>query len=275
MVALVLLSSLCAAFAFGPWLSPHSLTSMDTSALNAPPTWSHPFGTDPIGRDILIRALAGGRTTMGTALSVTALTTVVGAVIGAVAGYRGGLVDVVVQQVVDLALVVPALAVLLVASIRFATTPVSVALLLSALLWPTAARLVRAEVLSLKEREFVAGAQAVGASDTRVLLRHLLPHLVGVITVNATILLATAVVLESTLAFLGLGVRPPTPTLGGLVGAGRSHLESNPAVVLAPAGIIVALTMCVHVLGDGIRDAFDPARGRVRGDGQEAAARRR
>ncbi len=261
-LAACVLVLLVTAFVVGPWLTPHTVSGVDTQTLGAAPSWRHPFGTDPIGRDVFTRTLAGGRTTLLTAVIVAGLATLIGLVAGAAAGYRGGFVDTLVSQVVNLTLLTPALVVLLVVAVRFATTPVGVAILLAVLLWPTTARVVRAEVLALKSAEFVAGAEAVGASTWRILRHHLLPHLVGVITVNATLLLATAVVLESTLAFLGLGTAPPTPTLGGLVGAGRSQLESNPVVVLGPAGVIVALTLSVHVLGDRLQAVFRGRGGR-------------
>lgn len=257
-VALGVFVVLVVAFVAGPVIAPYTPTGVDPTALNTPPSLAHPFGTDPIGRDLLVRTLVAGRTSLLTAVLVAGLTTVIGVGVGALAGYRGGALDVVLSQIINLVLIVPALVVLLVTATRFATGPVSVAVLLAALLWPMTARLVRAEVLALRDAEFVASAVSIGAGGLRIFRRHLLPHLVGLIVVNATLLLAAAVVIESTLAFLGLGVPPPTPTLGGLVGAGRSYLESNPVVVLAPTAVIVAFTLSVHVIGDAVRAGFDP-----------------
>ena len=258
LLAAVMLVLLALMFLVGPWLSPYGFTERDVTAMNSGPTLSHPFGTDTIGRDILVRTFLGGRFSLRIALIVALLTTFIGTVLGAMAGYFGGKTDAFINQLINLFLIIPALVVLLVVGVRFAASPNSIAFLLAILLWPTIARVVRGLFMQYKEQEFVLAAKAAGARAPRIMFRHILPNTFGPVVVNATLLIGVAIILESTLSFLGVGVQPPTPTLGNLVAEAKGQLDSKPSGVLIPGGFIVAITLCVNFLGDGLRDALDP-----------------
>lgn len=254
----VVLVLLAIAFWVGPWLSPYEFDEI-TPDIRQGPSLEHPFGTDDIGRDLMVRTFTGGRFSLRIALLVAGLTTVLGTAFGALAGYAGGRVDAIVNQVINLFLIVPVFVVLLVVAIRWGGEPTTVAVLLAVLLWPTIARVVRGLVLAVKEQEFVLAAVAAGARPGRIVFRHLLPNVIGPVVVNATLLIGIAIVFESTLSFLGLGVRPPTPTLGNLIQEAKGAIDSAPSRILIPGGFVVLITLCVNYLGDGLRDALDPS----------------
>jgi peptide/nickel transport system permease protein len=258
LIAAIVLALLAIAFLVGPWLSPYGFSERDVLNMRSGPTAEHPFGTDTIGRDLMVRTFYGGRFSLRIALIVALLTTFIGTVVGAIGGYFGGTVDTVVNQLINLFLIIPALVVLLVVGVRYAASPNSIAFLLAILLWPTIARVVRGLFLQYKEQEFVLAAKAAGARAPRIMFRHILPNTFGPIVVNATLLIGVAIILESTLSFLGVGVQPPTPTLGNLIEQAKGQLDSKPSAVLIPGGFIVAITLCVNFLGDGLRDALDP-----------------
>jgi peptide/nickel transport system permease protein len=258
MAAAVLLMLLAIVFIVGPWWSPYSFSEQDFFALNSGPTREHPFGTDTIGRDIMVRTFIGGRFSLRIALFVALMTTAIGTVIGAFAGYFGGAVDAVLSQMINLFLIVPTLVILLVVGLRYAASPNSIAIILALLLWPQIARVVRGLFLQFKEQEFVLAAKAAGAKAPRIMFRHILPNTFGPIVVNATLLIGTAIIIESTLSFLGVGVQAPIPTLGNLINESKGQLDTKPSAVLVPGGFIVAIALCVNFLGDGLRDALDP-----------------
>jgi peptide/nickel transport system permease protein len=259
MVAALVLVLLAVAFVVGPWLSPWGFTQIDPTAFgSARPSLEHPFGTDHIGRDLMVRTFHGGRFSLRIALFVALLTTAIGTVIGAVSGYFGGRIDAFFNQVINLFLIIPVLVILLVVGVRYGSSPNSIALLLAVLLWPTIARVVRGLFMQYKEQEFVIAARSAGAKAPRIMFRHILPNTFGPIVVNATLLVGVAIILESTLSFLGVGVTMPTPTLGNLINESKGSMDSKPFSVLVPGGFIVAITLCVNFLGDGLRDALDP-----------------
>ena len=258
MASAVILLLLVIAFVVGPWLSPYGFAEQDFSALNQGPSAEHPFGTDTIGRDIMVRTFLGGRFSLRIALFVSLLTTFIGTVVGAIAGYFGGTLDTILNQVINLFLIVPALVVLLVVGVRFGSSANGIAVLLALLLWPTIARVVRGLFIQYKEQEFVLAARAAGARAPRIMFRHILPNTFGPIVVNATLLIGTAIILESTLSFLSVGVQDPTPTLGNLIEKAKGSLDTKPSATLIPGGFIVAIALCINFLGDGLRDALDP-----------------
>jgi ABC-type dipeptide/oligopeptide/nickel transport system permease subunit len=206
----------------------------------------------------MVRTFHGGRFSLRIALFVALLTTAIGTVIGAIAGYFGGRIDSFLNQVINLFLIIPTLVILLVVGVRYGSSPNSIALLLAVLLWPTIARVVRGLFMQYKEQEFVIAARSAGARAPRIMFRHILPNTFGPIVVNATLLVGVAIILESTLSFLGVGVTMPTPTLGNLINESKGSMDSKPFSVLVPGGFIVAITLCVNFLGDGLRDALDP-----------------
>jgi len=261
-ISVVMLLLVTLAFVLGPVLSPYSIEETDVLNRLSGPTLAHPFGTDSIGRDLMVRTLDGGRYSLRIALIVSLLTTTIGTVVGALSGYLGGWIDTLLSQLTNLFLIVPALVVLIVVSRRFGGSPNATAVLLGILLWPQIARIVRGLFLQFKEQEFVLAARAAGARSGRIMFRHILPNTVGPIVVAATLLVSTAIILESTLSFLGLGVQPPNTTLGTLVDNARGALDSRPYELLLPAGFIVIVTLSINFLGDALRDALDPTSGR-------------
>lgn len=264
LVAGLLLVLMAVAFWVGPKLSPYEFTEI-TIDIKQGPSLSHPFGTDPIGRDLMVRTFHGGRFSLRIAIVVALLTTAIGTMIGAVSGYLGGVVDTILSQLTNLFLIVPAIVVLLVVGIRWGASPNTVAVLLAFLLWPQIARVVRGLFLQYKEQEFVLAAKASGAGAARIMFRHIIPNTFGPIIVNTTLLVGVAIILESTLSFLGLGVEPPTPTLGNLVEEAKGAIDSQPSRVLLPGGFVLLIALCINFLGDGLRDALDPTSRRVRG----------
>jgi len=244
----------------GPLFWPYSYTQI-TNQFGTGPSAQHWFGTDPIGHDMFAQVMHGTATTIKTALLVAVVATVIGALIGALAGYYGRWADQALMRFTDLVLAVPLLAVLLVLANKFskqANSWLFVALLLAVLLWTYLARLVRGTFLSLREREFIEAEHAIGASDRRIILRHLIPNAAGAIVVNATLTVANAILIGAALSFLGLGIQPPDVDLGTLIAAGEGDATALPWLFYFPALFIVLAILSVNFIGDGLRDALDP-----------------
>jgi ABC-type dipeptide/oligopeptide/nickel transport system permease subunit len=238
-----------------------------TDEFSTPPSWTHPMGTDDIGHDSMARILRGSQKSVQVALLVALLSTTFGAVLGALAGYYRGSVDSVLMRFTDLVLTVPAIAILAVLAATVADRAGNwffIALVLAALLWTYIARVVRGQFLSLREKEFVEAARALGASDRRIIFRHLLPNATGAIIVNATITVAIAILLEAALSYLGVGIRPPDTSLGLLIQDGQQAATTRPWLFYFPGLIIIIIALTVNFVGDGLRDAFDPTQTRVR-----------
>lgn len=257
-VSLFLLVLMILAFFFAGRLSNYTFDAVDVTKRLESPSLLHPFGTDEIGRDLFVRTMLGGQYSVRVALQVALLATAIGTILGAIAGYFGRWVDTAISQVINLILIVPALIVLAVFAQRFGGSPVGLALVLSGLLWTRIARVVRGVVMQYKEQEFVLAAKAVGAKPVRIVMRHILPNVVGSVLVEITLLLGTAIVLESTLSFLGLGVQPPIPTLGNLIQQSKGAIDDAPLRVLLPGFFVVFFVLFINFLGDGLRDALDP-----------------
>jgi peptide/nickel transport system permease protein len=241
--------------------APYAFDEFDFNHVLEGPTTegNHLFGTDELGRDYLSRVVYALRTSLGVALLVAGLATLIGTFVGAMAGYYGGVIDNLLMRLVDLILVVPFLAVLLVLSAYLGEgKPIRVGIILALLIWVGLARIVRGVFLSLREKEFVEAARAAGAGDFRIMFRHMLPSTVGPVVVTMTLLVATAILIEAALSFLGFGVQPPTPALGKLIGDGAAGGFENWWLVTFPGVVIVALALAVNFIGDGLRDALDP-----------------
>jgi ABC-type dipeptide/oligopeptide/nickel transport system permease subunit len=238
-----------------------------TPEFSSAPSWEHPFGTDGIGHDTLAQVLRGAQRSMIIALLVALLSTTVGTLVGALAGYFGGAVDFALMRMTDLVLTVPSFAVFALLSNRFANREngwLFLSFVLAGLLWMTVARVVRGVFLSLREKEFVEAARALGAGHSRIIFRHLLPNAVGPIIVNATVTVATAILVETTLSYLGLGVRLPDTSLGLLVSEGSAAAQTRPWLFYFPGLFIVVIALTINFVGDGLRDAFDPTQTRAR-----------
>jgi peptide/nickel transport system permease protein len=259
--SLIVLLIACVVAIFPAAIAPYAFDEFDFEHIVQPPTTEgkHYFGTDQLGRDYFSRVIFALRTSLGVALLVAGLATLIGTIVGAVAGYYGGWIDNLLMRTVDLILVVPFLAVLLVLSAYLGEgKPIRVGIILALLIWVGLARIVRGVFLSLREKEFVEAARAAGASDMRIMFRHMLPSTVGPIVVTMTLFVATAILLEAALSFLGFGVQPPTPALGKLIGDGAGEGFSSWWLVTFPGLVIVILALAVNFIGDGLRDALDP-----------------
>jgi len=266
MIALIVLILITLVSFFGPRFYPWSFDELSPD-LSQGPSLDHWMGTDELGKDLFAKVMRGAQKSLQVGLLVAVLATFVGVVMGALAGYYRGVLDSILMRVTDLFLVIPALAVLLVVSNRFRGQSgnwFAIAMVITAFAWMYQARLTRSEFLSLREREYVEAARAVGASDRRIMLRHMLPNSIGSIIVNATLTIAAAILTESALSFLGFGVAPPDTSLGRLVSDGVQAARTRPWLFYFPGLWLVAILLCVNFVGDGLRDAFDPKQERVR-----------
>lgn len=236
---------------------------------NLGPSAKHWFGTDELGRDQLTRIMYASHVSMTIGLLVAIVSTAIGTFIGAVAGYFGGWVDQLLMRVTDLFLVVPAIAAIAIAQqglagrdlpiVGHVSTTTLIIGIMSVLFWQTIARVVRGLFLSIKEKEYVDAARASGASSWRIMFRHILPNVVGPIVVNATLVVAAAILLESALSFLGFGVRPPAVSLGSMLSQSESAVGTRTAYLIYYPGLaLLVIVLAVNFLGDALRDAFDP-----------------
>jgi peptide/nickel transport system permease protein len=260
--ALVLVVALGGLFA--PWLTPYSPTAISMENALQPPGPSHPFGTDAFGRDVLSRVMHGARFSLQVGVVSRLLALALGTFLGLIAGYFGGRADQAVMRLADMTLAYPGL--LLLIAVMAAVGPSKTALFvaLGIVGWAGVARLVRAQVLSLKEREFVLAIRSLGASDAAVIARHLLPNVMTPILVIFSMGLGASIMAESSLSFLGLGAQPPQPSWGSMISGGLDYLRVAPWLSLAP-GLVVTLTVLgFNLLGDALRDIYDPRLGRSR-----------
>lgn len=241
-----------------PWIAPYAYDEPDYAAMNAVPSLQHPMGTDQLGRDELTRVLYGGRVSLMLGLGVGVFSTLIGAVFGIISGYYGRLMDVGVMGFTDFMLTLPFIPMLLVLGSVFHFTAFTITIVLVLLLWMTIARLVRGEVLAVRNQEYVQAARAIGVPDFKIMLKHILPNVVGVMVVQATLTVAAAIITESAISFLGLGIQPPTPSWGNMLQDSRTTMTTQWWLTWFPGIMIVITVLCVNFLGDGLRDALDP-----------------
>lgn len=242
----------------GPWLVPYDPVSQDLPLRLAAPSWSHPLGLDELGRDLLARLLAGARVSLFVGCAVVGISALVGVTVGATAGYLGGKTDAVVGRFMDVLLAFPGilLAIALVAVLGPSLRNVVLALVTIG--WVGYARLVRGQVLKVRELEFIQAARALGAPLPRVLIRHVIPSTFSAVSVQATLGMAGAIIAEASLSFLGLGVQPPTPSWGTMLDAGRAHLFDAPHLTIVPGAAIALLVLGFNFVGDALRERLDP-----------------
>jgi peptide/nickel transport system permease protein len=267
----VVLGAMVLAVLLGPLLWPVPIDEIDFSVRLQGPSLEHPFGTDDLGQDLLARMLYGGRISLAVGFAAMAVAVIVGTVIGAIAGISRGSVDAALMWLTDLFLSLPQLPLLLLIiylfrdSLRELVGPemgvfILIVLVIGGFRWMPVARLVRAQFFSLREKEFVEAARALGASKTRLVVRHILPNSLGPVIVAATIDVAAAIIAESTLSFLGLGFPPDIPTWGRLLYDAKDHLDFAPHWALFPGAAIFLTVLAINFIGDGLRDALDPRR---------------
>ena len=260
-IAVVVLLIVALSAVFAPLLAPYDPTAqLDIARLpSQPPSLAHPLGTDPFSRDVLSRLLYGSRISLAVGLGAVLLAMSFGIAVGAVAGFLGGAVDAVLMRFVDAALSIPRLLVLImVASLWGSLGLVPLTLLMAGTGWFAVSRLVRAETLALREREFILAARALGASPARILVRHVLPNVAAPALVAATLGIANVILLEAGLSYLGIGVRPPTASWGAIIQDGAERVSDLWWLTLFPGLAILVTVFACNALGDALRDAFDP-----------------
>ena len=265
LVALVLFGLVAV---FAKQIAPYGYDEQNYDLLYHSPTldgW-HVLGTDELGRDYLSRVIYGLQTSLWVAFFVAFVSTLIGTVIGAISGYYGGTIDNLLMRFTDLILVIPLLAVLLAAAsfLNQDGSPFKAALLIATLIWVGLARILRGLFLSLRQKEFVEAAKASGASDLRIIVRHILPNCIGPIVVTMTLIVAGAILLEAALSFLGFGIKPPHPSIGSLIDSGADAGLQAWWLVTFPGLVIALVALAINFVGDGLRDALDPTQRRVR-----------
>lgn len=258
-VGLVVLAVLTSLAAFAPVISPYDAESTQLLAIFDPPSLQHPMGMDDLGRDLATRILYGGRVSLSVGLLAVVVAISLGTLVGMISGYYGRWVDAILMRIVDMMYSIPSLFVLILLGVYFhGLSVLQIVLVLGLLRWMTSARLVRAQFLSLKEREFVEAARAIGARDLRIIVRHILPNTLAPIIVTATLGVAGAIIAESTLSFLGLGIQPPTPSWGNMLKDATTDMERAPWTAIYPGVFIFLAVVSINFVGDGLRDALDP-----------------
>lgn len=259
-VASLVVLTLLAVCCFGAsWIAPYPRNAQNLLDASQQPSATHWLGTDALGRDYLSEALYAGQLSLMIGLGVALLATLVGTAAGAVAGYLGGWADEVIMRVADLFMIVPPIAVLALSLQGLGPSPVTIVIVLSNLGWTMIARVVRSQVIQLRHQEFVEAARVVGARGPRILVRHLLPNLTGLIVVNVSLSVAMAIILESTISFLGYGVQPPQSSWGNMLTQAASLIGTSQSYLLYVPGMAILVTvLAVNFLGDGLRDALDP-----------------
>ncbi len=270
-VSLVVLLLLVLGISFGKLLWPVPIDDIDFAAQLAGPSWAHPFGTDDLGQDLLAQMIYGGRISLAVGVAAMLVAVILGVLVGAVSGMASGRLDALLMWLTDLFLSLPQLPLLLLVIYLFRSALaqalglegglfVLIVLVIGGLRWMPVARLVRAQFLSLREKEFVEAARALGASRVRLVVRHILPNALGPVIVTGTVEVANAIIAESTLSFLGLGFPPDTPTWGRILFNAKDNLDSNPHWALFPGAAIFLAVLSINFIGDGLRDALDARR---------------
>lgn len=256
-LGLAVLLSIGLASLFAPLISPYSPEAINLRNMLQGSSAEHLLGTDNLGRDVLSRLLYAGRTSFSLALGVVVLTTVIGSILGALAGFFAGRMDSGISLLVDTMLSIPSLALAMVASAFVELTTYRLVVILSLVSWPTIARLVRAQVISLKAQSFAEASAALGARALRTLFGHIFPNTLTPVIVAASLLVANAILIESALSFLGFGVPPPTATWGGMLNESQLYYREAPWLAIFPGIVITLVVSSINFVGEGLREAFD------------------
>jgi oligopeptide transport system permease protein len=255
-----ILAVLALAAVAGPPLLDYREDEIDWSHMAVPPfeAAGHWLGTDRLGRDLLVRTLLGLRVSLAIALAATLVSLVIGVAWGAIAGYRRGRTDALMMRFVDVLYALPQVFFVIILTVVFGRGPLTILAAIGAFGWLTMARIVRGQALALRERDFVEAAVVGGAGTTRIVVRHIVPNLLGPVIVYATLSLPQAILLESFLSFLGIGVQEPLASLGNLIADGAADMETAPWILAVPATCLMLVVVCCNFLGDSLRDALDP-----------------
>lgn len=258
MVGLIVVGFLFLLALSAPWLAPYSPTAYDLDTVLQPPSWTHPFGTDEEGRDLLSRILFGARISLTVGFVGVGLYVLVGIVMGALAGYYGGWVDHLISRSIEIMLCFPTFFLILAVLAFVGPSLYNIMLVIGLTSWPGIARLTRGEFLRLRKQDFVSASMVVGASSSRVIFRHILPNSLAPVLVSATFGVASAILVESSLSFLGFGVQPPTPSWGEALSQSRDFMDIAWWLALFPGAAIFVTITAYNLVGEGLRDAIDP-----------------
>lgn len=243
---------------FAPLISPYNPNAIDKKHVLEPPSLKHPFGTDELGRDIMSRVIWGSRISLSVGFVAVGIATIIGIILGALSGYYGRWLDSVIMRFVDIMLSIPTFFLIL-AVIAFIGPGIwNIMVIIGLTSWMGVSRLVRAEFLTLKEREFVIAARGLGASDIRIIFKHIMPNSLAPVIVSAILGVASAILTESALSFLGIGVQPPTPSWGNILTSGKDNIEVAWWISVFPGLAILITVLTYNLFGEGIRDALDP-----------------
>jgi peptide/nickel transport system permease protein len=256
LVIVAIMTIICAA---APLIAPYEFDAIDLGNIRQAPSIEHWMGTDDLGRDLLTRVLFGGRISILIGVLAALFGTALGTLVGALGGYYGGRIDNILMRITDVTYSIPTLPLLIILSSYTQATGTSMALIIGLLSWMATARVVRGEVLTIKQMLYVEAARSLGASNLRIITRQVLPNALGPIVVGATLAIGYAIILESSLSFLGLGVQPPVPTWGNLLMDAQSTMATKPWLTIFPGIAILLVVLSVNFIGDGLQDALDPS----------------
>jgi oligopeptide transport system permease protein len=254
---------------FAPLLSPYAFSDADFNSVSCAPSWwtgrarcyadgAHWFGTDPLGRDLFVRTLYGARVSLAVGIVATMVSLAIGVLYGAVAGFAGGRVDSIMMRVVDILYSLPFIFLVIILMVTFNQNFILLFVAIGAVSWLTMARIVRGQTLSAKQKEFVEAARAAGVSPFGIIIRHVVPNVVGPVIVYVTLTIPGVILAESFLSFLGLGIREPFTSWGVLISEGAGQMETAPWLLIFPASFMALTLFCFNFIGDGLRDALDP-----------------
>lgn len=257
-LGLLMLFALCLLALLTPWIAPYSPEEIDLYQVQTAPNNKHWLGTDELGRDLLSRLLYGSRVSLAVGLVATIIGIIIGTILGAIAGYYGGVVDNVIMRFVDVMLSFPTLFLLIILAAYLRTTVLGIIIIIAVTSWMGVARLVRAEFLALKEQEFATAAIVLGVSNRRIIYKHLLPNALAPVIVSGTLQVGYAIIYESALSYLGIGIQPPTASWGNMLTNAQSYIWTSPWLAFWPGFFIFITVLAINFVGDGLRDALDP-----------------
>ncbi len=258
LIGLILISIVVILTIVGPTMTGYDYTRMDVSIKNQGPSAEHWFGTDKMGRDLFTRVCVGGRVSIAIGLTCTTVMFVIGSILGGIAGYKGGIYDDVIMRLVEIIVSLPYLVVVILLSITLGRSIFSLILAMTITSWGGTTRLVRGQILQIKNMEFVMASKALGGDTKRIILKHLLPNAMGILMVSITFSIPMFIFSEATLSFLGIGVQPPETSWGALAASGRNLLMFQPYQLFFPCMMIVVTMLAFNLIGDGLTDALDP-----------------